>query len=365
MAKWQDEINKKVGKNILLKGDQILDLPRIPTGSLSLDVETGGGIPIGKISTFAGDYMDGKTALALKVVANFQKLWPQKEVLWLDVEGVWDEAWAKCLGVDTKRIDLAYAEYSEQAFDIMSIAISNNVGLIVLDSIAALSPKSEAEADMETNFVGLQARLNKRWLRKAQGALLDKTIEVPPTVILINQLYANIGGYGPAQTEAGGGGLEYYPSLKIRLKAGDLYPKSKSVNDEGVEPKAQSIRFFTEKNKTAPRHRRGHVWFFFDNLDEYRKKGDFDRIEEVVRYATKFDLIQKRGSMYDLTDPETGEVRSERGSATIAEILRNDDGLRTRIEEKVMDIVNGGHEAVQERFEGEEQTDTEREAVVS
>lgn len=354
MDAWERKINKDVGKDIIINGDDIQVIPRIPTGSLSLDVETGGGIPIGRITTIAGDYMDGKTAMTLKIVANFQKLWPNKTVFWIDAEGAWDPVWAKTLGVDVPKIKLAYPEYQEQALDIASKAVQNDVGLLVIDSIAALSPKTEAESDMETHTMGLAAKMNKKWLRKTQGALLDKLGDVPPTVILINQLYDKMSMYG-GQQESGGKGLEYFPTLKIRLKGGDLFPKSKSVADEGVEPKAQSIRFFTEKNKTAPRHRRGHVWFFFDHMDEHRPKGSYDRIEEVVRYAEKYDLIKRRGKMYDIIDTDTGEVLfTGQGKSALADGLRDDEDLRHKVENKVMEIMNGKEAAdVSKRFQRE------------
>lgn len=364
MAKWSDEVNKKVGRDIIVTAGDIVQMPRIPTGSLSLDVETGGGIPIGRISTFSGDYSDGKTAVVLKIVAQFQRLWPEKEVVWIDAEGSWDTEWARALGVIVEKITLVYPDYSEQAFDIAQKAVMNDVGLVVIDSMAALSPRNEAESDMETNTVALQARLNKKFMRKTQGALYDFNGDnIPPTVILINQLYKNIGGYGPQDREGGGSALEYFPALKVRLRAGKLYPESKSVNDEGVEPKAQAIRFFTEKNKTAPRHRRGHFWFYFDHMDKYRPKGCYDRLEEVIRYGMKLDIIKKRGSVFDIPNPDNGEIITLRGSNALAEYIRDNQDVQTWLEKQVMEGVNGkGTETVQTNESGEGTSDTKTES---
>lgn len=372
MATWYEEVNKKLDRKVISKGGEVLEMPRIKTGSLSLDVETGGGIPVGRITTFTGEYMDGKTSVVLKILANFQKTWPNKEVVWIDAEGSWDNPWASTLGVDVDNVLVVRPDYSEQAFDIAQKAIMEDVGLLVIDSMAALSPRNEAESDMETNTVALQARLNKKFMRKAQGALLDTedSGDVPPTIILINQLMVNIGA-GPysSTSETGGKALQYYPALKIKLRRGKLYPESNSVNDEGVEPKAQSIRFFTEKNKTAPPHRRGHFWFYFDTLDEHRQKGQYDRLEEVIRYGHKYDIIHRPNKvMHEFPDPDTGEVVSVRGSNALAEHLRENPKHWEYIEEKVMEVVyNGeGENTVPEDEEGEGVTERgEAEVVLS
>lgn len=348
------QVNKKLGKNIMVKGNEAVEIPRFSWGSLSLDAETGGGIPVGKIIGVIGEFSDGKTAIVLKAVAEFQKKYPNKMVVWIDAEGSWDRNWANTLGVQVDNVILVRPEYAQQAFDIALLALEDvETGLIVFDSMAAMTPKEEAEDDMEKLQVALQARLNKKFMRKAQTTMLDTTTEVPPTIIYINQLTTNIGGYGNPLIEAGGQALKYYPSLKIRLKRGDLYPSSKSIKDEGVEPKAQEIKFFVEKNKTAPPHRRGHLWFYFDTLDEHRPKGCYDNLEEIIRYALKYDIVKQRSSAFDLPDPQTGELITFKGSAKLATYIRDNTNVKEWITEQVMRLVQQEEEVEQDAHEHE------------
>lgn len=345
MSKQIDDLltkaNKKYETSLMVKGSGTLEMPRIPTGSLSLDAETGGGIPVGRITTFSGQYSDGKTSIVLKIVAEFQRKFPEKDVVWIDAEGAWSNAWAATLGVDYERVYRIYPEYSQQAFDLAEQSITADVGLLVIDSIAALVPKEEAEATMEDWQVGLAARINNKFIRRTHSSLNDKRgNDVPPTVILINQLREAVGGYGNQETEPGGKGIGFAASVRIKVRKGELYPKPKSAYDETVVPKAQLIKFYVEKNKTAPPHTRGHLWFYFDTLDNYRTKGSYDRLEELIRYAKKFDIIIQRGSMYDLlVNPETGEVKTFKGSNALATYIRGDEPLFRRLEQEVIERV--------------------------
>lgn len=369
--KFNDAVNKKVGHNVIAKGNEILELPRIPTGSLSLDVETGGGIPVGRITGIIGDWSSGKTAVTLKIVGEFQKKWPNKDVYWIDAEGVWDPKWSKVLGVNTEAINVVRPQHAQQAYDIILGAIEDGAGLIALDSIASLAPKEELEADMETVTVGLMARINSRFMRKMKK-WEEKPLEgdIPPTFIYINQMRVNVGGYGSPETETGGKALVYYPSLKIILRKGDLFDgkkiyRSVTANDEGVEVVAQAIKFYTEKNKTAPFKRRGHFWFYFDGLDSFRPKGSYDRLEEIIRLAKKYDIVIQRGSIFDvLVNKDTGELRSFKGSNALAEFIRENDTARQLIEERVMQrVIEDMTDAPVER-EGEEGSDVQEEQQV-
>lgn len=333
---WHNKINKSVKASVIRRGDVIENGPRIPTGSLSLDAELGGGFASGKINTISGNESSGKTSIVLKTVAEFQKKWPDKEVVWIDVEGAWDKKWASILGVDVKEITLVEPQYSEQAFDIAEKAVINDAGLIVIDSITALAPKAELEGDMETVLVGLQARLNSKFFRKAQSALLDqRENELKPTFIMISQLREQIGMHLP-DVEPGGRAIKFYSSIKVKIQRGDLYPSSKFKSDEGVEPKAQAIHFHILKNKTAPSYRRGHFWFYFDTMDKYRPKGCYDVLEEIIRYAIKYRIINQRTSAYDLPDPESGEIKTFKGSAKLASYIRENENVSKWISEEVI-----------------------------
>lgn len=341
--RFRREINNKAKKNIIAKGNEILAIQRIPFGSLSLEAETGGGVPVGRITSLTGEYSSGKTAVALKVLANFQTMYPDKDCYWIDAEGAWDPLWAASLGVDPDKVFVARPEYGEQAYTIALGAIDDNAGIVFIDSVAALSSRAEMEKGMDDVLVAPMARVNARFMRK-MGSAFEKHGDMPPTLVLLNQLRQNVSGYGPPMIEPGGEALNYYPSLKILLKKGDFFDgrksfKSNSTIDEGDEPKAQQIKFFTEKNKTAPPKRRGYVWFYFDNLDRARPRGSFDRLEEVIRYTEKYGVVVRRGKFYDLINHKTGEVRTFEGSARVASYIRDNDDVKTWVEQSVMDRV--------------------------
>lgn len=340
---WHSAVNKSVGASVIRKGNEVDIGPRIPTGSLSLDVELGGGWASGKICTISGNESSGKTAIILKSIAEFQKLWPEKEVVWIDVEGAWDPIWAATLGVNINKVTLVEPQYSEQAFDIAEKAVENDAGVIVIDSIAALLPKAEAEGDMETVLVALQARLNSKFFKKAQSRLLEQQEEgdIKPTFLLINQIRENIGGYGNPEMEPGGRAIRFYSSIKVKIQKGDYYPASKGKKDEDVHPKAQSIHFQITKNKTAPAMRRGHVWFYFDTLDEHRPKGCYDTLEEIIRYSMQFNVAtRKNKSVYQLPDPETGEVKEFNGSGKLAAYIRDNKDVADWVTKEVMKRAN-------------------------
>lgn len=339
---FSQKVNRKVGKNIIAKGDEILELPRIPTGSLSLDVETGGGIPRGRITSLVGEWSSGKTTVALRIVSEYQRRWPDEDIYWIDAEGVWDPTWAKTFGIDVPSIYVVRPENAQQAYNIALEAVEEKAGLMVIDSVAALSPKEELENDMDKVTVALMARLNSKFMRKLQTGLSDDQINT--TLIYLNQLRKNVDGYGSPWVEPGGEALNFYPSLKIILKKGEYFDgkkeyKSITANDEGVEVKAQVIKFYTEKNKTAPPKRRGHFWFYFDTLDKIRHKGTYDRLEEVIRYTKKYDIVRQRGSIFDLVNPKTGELRSFKGSNELAKYIRDNANTQQWVEEAVMERV--------------------------
>lgn len=350
LEQFVTNVNKKLKKNIIVKGNEVLECPRFDTGSLSLNVELGGGAPEGRIITLAGLDGDGKSAMSLKMTAGFQKKHPNKRVLWLDAEGSWDDAWARHLGVKETEVALVRPEYAEQGYQIAVEALeADDLGLIVIDSVAAMLPKAIAEGDMEDSHVAVAARLHKRFLSKAQKFLIDCKRDTIPTIILINQMTTNIGGYGNPEIEGGGKGLRYYPSVKIILKKGELFDGKKTYkyigqDQEGVEVKAQAIKFYVEKNKTAPPKRRGHFWFYFDHLDAIRTKGSIDRLEEIIRYSLKYEIVKQRTSAYDIPNPATGELMTFKGSAALAEYIRENEAVQTWIEQETLKRVNAAHE---------------------
>lgn len=349
------ELNKEEKKEILIRGNEIPEVRRFSTGSLSLDAECGSnsvgeaGLAIGTIVGLTGEESAGKSVVATKAAAGFQQAFPTNGIVWIDAEGAYDPTWVKTLGLnpDDPNFYVMRPEFSEQAFNAVLKAVDNNVGLIVLDSLGTLSPKDEMEAEMEKVTIGIQARLNRKMLRMFRSTINDSDFELPSTLIYINHLNEKVGGGGPTVggavplVEPGGRALKFFPSIKIRLKKGGHYPKSVSVADEGVEPKAQELKFHIEKNKTAPPFRRGHVWFYFDSLDTYRTKGSYDTLEEAIRYGKKYELIHKSGGYLDLLDSNTGEAARFHGSNALAEHLRNNSEARESLERQVIKCVRG------------------------
>lgn len=342
-------VNTKLKKNIIARGDEVLQVPRFDSGSLSLNVELGGGVPEGRVITLAGLESDGKSATALLMLAGCLRKYPHKQALWIDAEGVWDDNWSRTLGIDVDRVYVVRPEYAEQGYQIAIEGLqSDDLCYLGIDSVTAMVPKAEAEGDMEDVQVALQARLHKKFLRKATSFLLNLEREDMPTIVIINQMTTNIGGYGNPDMEGGGKGLRYVPSVKIVLKKGEMFDGKKfykyvGANDEGVEVKAQAIKFYVDKNKTAPPKRRGHFWFYFDHLDSIRTKGSVDRLEEIIRYAQKYDIVTQRSSAFDIPDPKTGEVLTFKGSAKLAAYIRENKDVQAWIEKEVLEKVNHLH----------------------
>ena len=208
------DLNKRFGKNTIISGDEIIsmEVDRIPTGSLALDIETGGGFPCGRVTEIYGRESAGKTYMALKSVAEAQKI--GKSAVWIDVEGSFDPVWAALLGVDLKKLKLTRPETGEIACDILDAVISSGeCGIVVLDSTAALIPVHDTEIGMDkVEQLGVRAKMVNRLIRKLHAALNMKVGEdkLPNNcaVVFINQIREKIGVmYGSPDTTPGGLGL--------------------------------------------------------------------------------------------------------------------------------------------------------------
>lgn len=349
------EVNKKYNMELMVQGSKIKNMQRWSSGSVALDFELGGGLPVGKIITIIGQYSDGKTSLVLLATAEYQKAFPGKDILWVDAEGSWDEAWAKTIGVDVDRVWVVQSEYQQQAFDIISKALEYDVGLVVVDSVAGLVPKEEAEASFEDWSIGLAARINSKAMRGFQSTLNSRVtdkVEIPPTIILINQMRQNIGAglYGKKDAEPGGQAIGFHSAIKIYLRRGDYFPpvKSNYTDENVVTPKAQQIKFFIEKNKTAPPRKSSYLWWFFDDHDALRRKGSVDKIEEIFRYAKMYEVVKKRGSYFDLELP-TGEVKTFQGSAPAAAYIRENPEVFQMIRDELMRRIESTYGAAEEQ----------------
>lgn len=316
-------LNKKYGENSIISGDECkrLVLPRVSTGSLSLDIETGGGLPNGRLIEIFGSEGSGKTSLAIKIAAEVQKI--GKKVVWVDAEGAFDPIWAEKLGMNLKLLRIARPEKGEVAADIIDAVVrSGECGLVVLDSVAAVIPNLDLETSMvDPERLGDRAKLINRLVRKLQSALNMKVgeNELPNdcTAIFINQIREKIGiRYGNPETTPGGRGLRFHASIRVHVRRGDWIEKDS--NKIG-----HVIKFRIVKNKTYPPYRTGMFDFYFDGA----KKGQIDNIKEVVNYATLKDLLKIEKRTYYIGDKKlVGKQKMEeylKGHPKLVEKLRN------------------------------------------
>jgi recombination protein RecA len=317
-------INKRYGTGTILRADDAIGLviDRVPLGVFELDLRLGGGIPRGRITMLKGDYSTGKSALCLKAAAAFQrcdrftgkpyvnittdgevidldfgregKPEPMR-VVWLDSEHSWDNSWSKLWGIDTGSLYLIQTEYMEQAIDIADACVrSGECDLLVVDSIAALTPSVEIEESAEKLQMGVSARLMNKALRKWTSGLNSGGLlaETKCTILLVNQFRLAIGGGFSYKTSPGGKGLDYSQSIEVQFKHAGWVTEKKSDRSVGSE-----IEFTITKNKTAPAAGKGKFKMFFVTSEELcHYVGETDVEAQVLRSAVYWGLISKGGA---------------------------------------------------------------------
>ena len=302
-------IEKKFGKGSIMKASQMkgMDIARIPTGSISMDVELGGGLPQGRLVEIFGWESSGKTFVSLMCVANAQKTIVDRQCLWIDVEGCYDKEWATIIGVDHDRLDYTRPASAEQVGTIIDAAVrANCYSLIVLDSVAALEPKEDIDKAMDENErIGNRAMINNRIVRKLQSALNcreDGTVENMTTVIFINQLRETIGVmYGPTETTTGGKGIQFGAAIRIEMRRGEVQKRSPETGESGAGPDGKLnvgvlLKFKTTKNKTFTPLKTGQ--FILSTIGD--TKGQIDKVDEVMRYGIASGVIKAAGPSYSL-----------------------------------------------------------------
>ena len=309
------KIDKDFGKGAIMRlgDDKIEDIPVIPTGSVGLNAALGvGGYPRGRVIEIYGPESSGKTTLAIHAMAEVQKQGGIAAII--DAEHAFDRFYAEKLGVDTNELLIAQPDCGEQALDIADELIrSAAVDLVVIDSVAALTPKAEIEGDMGDNRVGLQARLMSQALRKLT-ATINKT---QTTCIFINQLREKIGVmFGSPETTTGGNALKFYASVRIDIRKG-------TAIKEGDEILGNQVRVKVIKNKVAPPFKKAEFDLMFNE--------GISRAGELVDLGTEHGILAKAGSWYSYDGNKLAQGRDG-----AKKVLLDNPELAAEIEEKLM-----------------------------
>ncbi len=326
------KLRKKYGAAIV-KGSDIrsLELERVSTGSLALDLETGGGFPFGRIVELFGREGSGKTAVAIKVAANVQQL--GRPVVWIDVEGAFDGEWAALLGLKLEDLTLAKPQTGEEAGEILEAVVrSGECGLVVLDSVGALMPALEQEKSMaeEPEKIGGIAMLMTRLCHRVGSSLNTYDAEGGWNnclVLLLNQVREDLKiRYGNPEIAPGGHALRHAASIIIRLNRGewieDTLPGGEKVKI------GHAIRFRTEKNKTFSPFRESQFNFYFSGP----LKGQIDTVEEVLRYGQLRGVVAVEGRTFRYDNVKAV------GRDNFLTVLRQDSRLAESIRSEVLRV---------------------------
>ena len=314
-----EKIEKAYGKGSIMRLGQNarLNVEAIPTGSFSLDVATGiGGLPRGRIVEVYGPESSGKTTLALTARAQAQRA--GGEAAFIDAEHALDPVYAKNLGVDVDSLLVSQPDDGEQALEIAeTLARSGAIDIIVVDSVAALVPRSEIEGEMGDSHVGQHARLMSQAMRKLAGAISKSNT----LILFINQLREKVGViYGNPEVTTGGRALKFYASMRIDVR------RIEGIKQTGGEIIGNRTRAKIVKNKVAPPFKEAE----FDIL--YGK--GISRVGELVDLGAKYDIIKKSGSWYSYNENKIGQ-----GREAVKDLLASDAALAAEIEQKIRDAI--------------------------
>ena len=308
------QIEKQFGKGTVMRmGDrEVVDIPSISTGSLGLDIALGiGGVPQGRVIEIFGPESSGKTTLTLQVIAECQKA--GGTAAFIDAEHALDPLYAKKLGVNVDELLLSQPDTGEQALEVADMLVkSNSVDLLVVDSVAALTPRAEIEGEMGDHHVGLQARLMSQALRKITGNIQRSNA----TVIFINQIRMKIGVmFGNPETTTGGNALKFYSSVRLDIR------RIGAVK-EGEEVIGNETRVKVVKNKVSPPFTKAEFQILY---------GKGINVEgEIIDFGQKLGLIEKAGSWYSYNDEKIGQ-----GKTNASNFLRENKKIRNALVKQI------------------------------
>ena len=308
------QIEKQFGKGTVMKmGDrEIVDIPSVSTGSLGLDIALGiGGLPKGRVVEIFGPESSGKTTLTLQAIAECQKA--GGTAAFIDAEHALDPNYAEKLGVNVDELLLSQPDTGEQALEVTDMLVkSGSVDLIVVDSVAALTPRAEIEGDMGDHHVGLQARLMSQALRKITGNIQRSNA----MVIFINQIRMKIGVmFGNPETTTGGNALKFYSSVRLDIR------RIGAVK-EGEEVVGNETRVKVVKNKVSPPFRQAEFQIMYG--EGINTEG------EILELGQKLELVEKSGSWYSHNGEKIGQ-----GKVNASKFLRENTKIRDSLVQEI------------------------------
>lgn len=317
-----DKLEKSYGKGTIMKlGDTAIEATEvISTGSLGLDIALGvGGLPKGRVVEIYGPESSGKTTLAIHAIAESQK--KGGIAAFIDAEHAFDRFYAKKLGVDVENLLISQPDNGEQALEIADNLIrSGAIDILVIDSVAALVPKSEIEGEMGDSKMGLQARLMSQALRKLTGTIAKTGC----CCIFINQLREKIGVmFGNPETTTGGNALKFYASVRLDVRRISQIKDTDEVSGNRVKVKIV-------KNKVAPPFRIAEFDIMFGE--------GISKVGEIIDLGVEHNIIKKAGSWFSY-----GETRLGQGRDAVKTLLQDNPELMEELENKIKEVVTGEH----------------------
>ena len=310
-----DKLDKAYGKGTVMKMSDapVVDVDVIPSGSLGLDMALGvGGYPRGRVVEIYGPESSGKTTLTLHAIAEAQKA--GGIAAFIDAEHAFDRFYAENLGIDIDSLIISQPDNGEQALEIAdNLVRSGAIDLVVIDSVAALTPRSEIEGEMGDSKMGLHARLMSQALRKLTGSISKTNC----TMIFINQLREKIGVmFGNPETTTGGNALKFYASVRLDIR------RSTQIKDSDGSVRGNKTRVKVVKNKVAPP-------FKLAEFDIMYGEG-VSKVGEILDIAVEFEIIQKSGSWFSYEETKLGQGRD-----AVKQMIKDNPDLMDELETKI------------------------------